>query len=105
MFIMMLVKKVQYITDQTLHLVCVGVGAYMLIDKSVLSYFFIDIFNAVELSPDSFIKMLVLILFMNKPANITIKKFIEWYKPYENSVVVNNKKSGAFIGTLERYII
>ncbi len=93
-----------YLTDQILHLLFLGVCAYAIKDYAVKG-FAIEMLDNMNINKIAFIKICTLILLMHKPANITIKKLIEGYKPLTDSVTKENKKTGAIIGTLERYII
>lgn len=98
-------KRNIYIADQLLHLICIGIGAYMLMNRVVVSYSITQIFNTINVDCYMLIKIIILFLLMHKPANITIKKLIEWYKPFESNIEETRKSTGAFIGTIERYII
>lgn len=98
-----LCKRNIYIADQLSHLICIGIGAYIMMDKAVISVFLAHIFDVINIEPYMLLKIAVLFLIMHKPANITIKELTKWYKPDVNTD--GNKKTGAFIGTLERYII
>lgn len=93
-----------YITDQILHLLFLGICAYVIKDCAVKGTV-IELFNNMGIDKIAFMNMCTLIMLMHKPANITIKRLIEGYKPLTDSVIEENKKTGAMIGTLERCII
>ena len=93
-------EKVIYISDQLIHIACLLAGAYMLrLEEIIIS-------GGIYLGDNFylFIKILVLIPLLSKPANITVKRLTEEYRPVENSAG-SKKSAGAFIGTMERYII
>lgn len=93
-----------YITDQILHLIFLGICAYVIRDCTVKGPV-IELFNNLGIDKIVFMKICTFIMLMHKPANITIKRLIEGYKPLTDSVIEENKKTGAMIGTLERYVI
>lgn len=92
-------KKTMYITDQLIHIAFLTAGAYILRCET-------PVINSIDIGIEAAfaVKILVLAALMHKPANITIKRFIEEYRPIKNTVESNNS-TGAFIGTIERYII
>lgn len=93
-----------YITDQILHLLFLGVCGYIIKDCTVKGTV-IELFNNMGTDKIAFMKICTLVLLLHKPTNITIKRLIEGYKPFVGNVDEENKKTGAIIGTLERYII
>ncbi len=92
-------KKTVYITDQLIHIAFLMAGAYILRHEE-------SVINSINIGVESsfVVGIPLLAVLMHKPANITIKRLIEEYKPIRNTVESNNS-TGAFIGTVERYII
>jgi len=100
-----------YIIDQAAHLLCLAIVAYVMIRNDYQFYVtpaldeFYQITGGVLIKDISWI---VIILIIYKPANISIKQMLSMYKPEEDPEEINknnDKKTGAFIGLLERIII
>lgn len=99
-----------YICDQVLHLICLIIIAYiMTVTKSQLNVLFIlnHFFTVINISKIKILSWAVMILFIIKPANVTIKQLLSVYKPGErlDNIDKNDKKAGSLIGSLERLII
>lgn len=91
-----------YITDQLFHILILCLCSYFMRDTAAEGVI-IDIINSIETDKLKLVKNCLIILLLHKPANITIKVIIGGYKPIKDNL--ENKKTGAIIGTLERYLI
>lgn len=113
-----------YIWDQAIHIICLITAAcVMASDKQHISSVFIlnNFMDAINIGKMKFLSWIVMLLFIFKPANITIKQLLSGYKPVNETVkqllsagkIVENtsytekddKRTGGFIGSLERLII
>lgn len=98
-----------YIVDQFIHIMLMGVIALWVvinIDKITLNQYVKNILDIVEVSPYSLLVWVVILLSVDKPCNITIKKILAVYKPRNQMKIrVKEKRVGAFVGLLERLII
>lgn len=81
-----------YIVDQLLHIVCIGIGTYFLMDKSIELQFVLNIFEFINVEPCVFLNIVILFLLLHKPANVTIKELTKWYKPNTDNNAEGNKK-------------
>lgn len=101
-------ERNMFIIDQILHIIILFVIAFTLVLCNVLphaNYIFVEFFNIIGVSELKVIYWLCAILIIHKPANITISKLINQYKPEDEKDQVKDKKAGRFIGTLERVIM
>ncbi|MCD8214771.1 MAG: DUF3307 domain-containing protein [Clostridiales bacterium] len=100
-------SRAVYAADQLIHLIFTGIGAYTLLESELNVFPFVSkIFENINIDGITALKLALIILIMAKPANITIKELIKLYKPGEQTdIVESNKRTGGFIGILERYII
>lgn len=100
-------NRVVFISDQILHILCIIIIC-ILFEMEKQSFAALplinSIFSIIGISQYRVLCWLVLLLLIWKPANIIIKKLLLNYKP-DSSEEQLSKKSGAFIGILERLII
>lgn len=99
-----------YIFDQVIHLACLAIVAYvMTVNKTPINVILVlnNIFSVINIGEIKILSWLIMVLFIFKPANITIKQLLSTYKPNENTdkAQQNDRRTGAFIGSLERLII
>lgn len=104
-----------YLLDQFLHIVCIFVIALLLTSKQISLTFipiFDTLFEIIEIPAIVPLFWSTIFLLIWKPANITIKQVLYLYKPSEgeqekekSEVEESSKKTGGFIGLLERLII
>ncbi len=100
-------KRAIYIIDQSLHLlfifmasILVSMNCNSIETMPSINY----TFKIIGLNKMQAISLLLLVLLIWKPTNITIKKVLLLYKPKDNENK-SNKNAGAFIGLLERVVI
>lgn len=99
-----------YIVDQVIHIICITLVAYFMTVNRVFintSPMFIDFLDAIELREMEVLSIICMVLFILKPANITVKQLLSKYKPDEciKFTKKEDKNTGEFIGILERLII
>lgn len=103
-------ERMVYIVDQTSHLFCLIIMAYfMTINNSVIHVVPIlnDFFRVIGINMAKALSWFIMVLFIFKPVNVTIKQVLSIYRPNESTKKTEegDKKTGAFIGSLERLII
>lgn len=105
-------ERTIYLIDQGVHLACIAGAAYVMalnripiIPVAFLNQFF----TVIHLDKVKTLSWIIMLLFIFKPANISIKKLLSGYKPSneesEKKEEQDEKKAGGFIGALERLII
>ena len=100
-------ERIIYLTDQSLHMVCIGLIAYLFTAGNgdiTLLPFAVGMFKTMDLSAGSVFTWVFLLLLIWKPANITIKQLLTQYKPSDENGN-SSKKTGGFIGLLERLVL
>ncbi len=100
-------ERVIYLVDQSLHIFCIGIIAYFFTVSNGLLIglpFVNTIFQTIELPSGSVFSWVLILLLIYKPANITIKQLLSQYKPDDENGN-RNKKTGGFIGFLERLVL
>lgn len=98
-----------FIIDQLLHISIIFVIVYYMRECSINDLYNIQIrklFDVLDISEISLLSWIVKILLIHKPVNILIANILCQYKPEEKADEdKNTKKTGRFIGTLERIIM
>lgn len=102
--------RTTYLLDQALHFTCIVVTAYILTVYKitiVTSDLINQFFSVIHIEKTQALSWIIMLLFIFKPSNISIKKILSGYKPYDKSEDEDgtDKKTGGFIGALERLII
>jgi hypothetical protein len=94
-----------YLVDQLLHLICIFIIAFVLVlnntEVSVLPMV-VKALEIIEIPFGTLLSWGSILLLIWKPANITIKQLLCLNRPNDEE---DAKKSGGFIGLLERLII
>lgn len=101
-------ERIIYIIDQGLHIISICVIAFIF----AANHYHITVlpsvktaFEIIGMPSEKIFSGLLALLFIWKPANVTIKKLLFLYKPIEKDINENIKKTGGSIGLLERLII
>lgn len=99
-----------YIIDQAVHITGLAIVAYFMTINRVpikLIAAFDDFLNVLNIGKIDLLSIMSVIIFLFKPANITIKQLLSKYKPDESMKFTkkDDKNAGEFIGILERLII
>ena len=100
-------ERIIYLTDQGIHLFFISLIAYALTRAECpisITPLISDIFYTIDLPIGEVFSWALIILLIWKPANITIKQMLSIYKPSAEDND-NDKKTGSFIGLLERLIL
>ena len=95
-----------YCFDQGLHILSIFIAVIILrsCNVQIATWSYLQtIGNPLPIDPVTALKWGILVLFICKPVNITIKSLISHYSPKASEPSVAN--AGAFIGTLERIVI
>lgn len=96
-----------YSVDQLVHLASITVVASILLTGNVevkLLPVLAGYLNLISIDAARLLAWFGALLIVSKPANITIKQLLAFYKPQDEGAESPNR-AGAFIGTLERMII
>ncbi|MEL7654658.1 MAG: DUF3307 domain-containing protein [Bacillota bacterium] len=100
-------ERVIYLADQSLHLFFAGIIAYIFtINHGMIQLLmpFNTIFQTIGISAYNIFTWVLILLLIWKPANITIKQLLSQCKPDDENGE-NSKKTGGFIGLLERIVL
>ncbi|HWT26398.1 MAG TPA: DUF3307 domain-containing protein [Mobilitalea sp.] len=103
-------KRSIYILDQAVHITCLVIGSYVL---AIMNYDIKildcckDFFVVTGISAVKVVNIIVALLLIHKPANITISHLISAYKPKKDlsEQQPQDYKAGRFIGSVERIIM
>ncbi len=94
-----------YLADQFLHLICIFIIAYVLVLNNTVVSLLPVAAKSLEIIGISFTELFswgAILLLIWKPANITIKQLLCLNRPNDET---GTRKSGGFVGLLERLII
>lgn len=98
-----------YLMDQGAHIACMLFAAFILSASGAAPKalaFAAEFFKIAGVSASACLKWLAILLFIWKPANVTIKRVLSRYKPEEEPEPgATVRQAGAFIGLLERMIM
>ncbi len=98
-----------YLMDQGAHIACMLAAAFILSANGAAPKalaFAADFFRIVGISAFTCLKWFAVLLFIWKPANVTIKRVLSRYKPEEAlEPGTGVRQAGALIGLLERLIM
>ena len=101
-------ERLLYLWDQFFHIVCIFAIAFI---WSAQNFEFNampgieDAFKTIGIPLGSFLLWVTALLFIWKPANITIKQMLCVHRPCEGEDKTEDRQTGGFIGLLERLII
>jgi len=95
-----------YVADQCMHFIFIFAIAYVLTINGCDFHALFPVeefFRVIDISFVPALKWIIILLMIWKPANITIKCLLSFYRPNDHKD--DNKKAGGLIGLLERLII
>lgn len=101
-------KKI-FIIDQGIHFICLLAIAYIAVKRNIVMNeleFVNDFFYISNFSETRIAIWVLVLLFIHKPVNIFIQKFIKCYKPVEEShLFKRDNNAGRLVGTIERIVM
>lgn len=101
-------ERLLYLWDQFFHIACIFVVAFICAGQNfefTVMPAVENLFDIIGIPFVIFLLWVTALLFIWKPANITIKQLLCVHKPCEGEDKADNKQTGGFIGLLERLII